>query len=142
VLLRTGVVLSSDGGALPRMAMPFRFYVGGRLGSGRQYMSWIHVDDWVGMVRWILSNAAGSGPVNVTSPSPVTNEQFSRELAAAMRRPAMFPVPAFALRAMLGRELADALLLGGQRVLPATAQQLGFQFKFAALEPALRDILH
>ena len=140
VLLRTGVVLARDGGALPRMALPFRFYVGGRLGSGRQYMSWIHVDDWVGMVRWISSNAASSGPVNVTAPSPVTNEQFTRELAAAMHRPAMVPVPAFALRTILGREMADALLLGGQRVLPATAQQLGFQFKFAKLEPALRDI--
>jgi uncharacterized protein (TIGR01777 family) len=140
VLLRTGVVLASDGGALPRMALPFRFHVGGRLGSGRQYISWIHVDDWVGMVRWMVSNAASSGPVNVTAPSPVTNEQFTRGLAAAMHRPARFPVPAFALRAMLGREMADALLLGGQRVLPATAQQLGFQFKFAQLEPALRDI--
>ena len=124
------------------MALPFRFNAGGRLGSGRQYMSWIHVDDWVGMVRWILSNATGSGPVNLTAPSPVTNEQFTRELAAAMHRPAMFPVPAFALRAMLGREMAGALLLGGQRVLPTTAQQLGFQFTFAELEPALRDIFH
>jgi uncharacterized protein (TIGR01777 family) len=140
VLLRTGVVLAGDGGALPRMALPFRFYVGGRLGSGRQYISWIHVDDWVGMVRWVLSNAPSSGPVNLTAPSPVTNEQFTRELAAAMHRPARFPVPAFALRAMLGRELADALLLGGQRVLPATAQQLGFQFRFATVEAALRDI--
>ena len=142
VLLRTGVVLASDGGALPRMALPFRFYVGGRLGSGRQYMSWIHADDWVGMVRWILSNAASGGPVNLTAPSPVTNEQFTRELAAALHRPAMFPAPAFALRAMLGREMADALLLGGQRVLPATAQHLGFQFKFPELAPALRDIFH
>jgi hypothetical protein len=139
-LLRTGVVLASDGGALPRMALPFRFYVGGRLGTGRQYISWIHVDDWVGMVRWLLANVAGTGPVNVTSPSPVTNEEFTRQLAAAIDRPAMFQVPAFALRLMLGRELADALLLGGQRVLPATAQQLGFQFKFAELEAALRDI--
>ena len=140
VLLRTGVVLAADGGALPRMALPFRFFAGGQLGSGRQYLSWIHREDWVGLVQWALRNGEVNGPLNLTAPSPVTNAEFTRALAAAMRRPALFPVPAFALRVMLGEEMADALLLGGQRVLPAKAQRLGYQFRFTTIESALRDI--
>jgi uncharacterized protein (TIGR01777 family) len=140
VHLRTGVVLARDGGALPRMALPFRFFVGGRLGSGGQYMSWIHLEDWVGMVQWALGNEDVSEAVNLTAPAPVTNATFTRALATVLHRPAPFPVPAFALRVMLGREMADALLLGGQRVLPAKAQRLGFQFRFATIESALRRI--
>ena len=140
VLLRTGLVLAGDGGALPRMAMPFRFCVGGRVGSGRQFLSWTHLTDWVGMVRWALSNTAVTGPVNVTAPSPVTNAHFTRALATAMHRPALVPVPALALQLLLGREMADTLLLGGQRALPAKAQQLGYQFRFADVESALRHI--
>jgi len=140
VLLRTGVVLARDGGALPRMALPFRFFAGGRLGSGRQYMSWIHLDDWVDMVRWTLRDNAISGPLNVTAPAPVTNAEFTRALASAMRRPALLPVPAFALRAMLGTAMADSLLLGGQHVLPEIALQHGFQFTFATVDSALRRI--
>jgi hypothetical protein len=140
VLLRTGLVLARNGGALPRMAMPFRFFVGGRVGSGRQFMSWIHLADWVGMVRWALSNVDVAGPLNVTAPSPVTNAQFTAELAGAMHRPALFPVPPFALRVLLGREMADSLLLGGQRALPAKAQRLGYRFSFSAVGPALRDV--
>lgn len=141
VLLRSGMVLAGDGGALPRMSMPFRFFAGGRIGSGRQDVSWIHVGDWVGMVRWALSNAAVAGPLNVTAPSPVTNAEFTRELAAAMHRPAIFPVPPFALRLIVGREMADAMLLEGQRALPAKALQLGYRFSFPAVGPALRDVL-
>lgn len=140
VLLRTGVVLARDGGALPRMALPFRFFAGGRLGSGRQYVSWIHLDDWVGMVRWALGNGEVSGPMNLTAPAPVTNAEFTRALAAALGRPALFPVPGLALRIALGTEMADSLLLGGQRVLPARAQRLGFQFRFATVESALGRI--
>src|SRR5688572_26742509 len=140
VLLRTGLVLSRDGGALPRMAMPFRFFVGGRVGSGRQFLSWIHLADWVGMVRWALANAEVAGALNVTAPSPVTNRQFTAELAGAMHRPALFPVPAFALRVLLGREMADSLILDGQRALPAKAQSLGYRFSFSAVGPALRDV--
>jgi uncharacterized protein (TIGR01777 family) len=140
VLLRSGVVLAADGGALPRMAVPFRFFAGGQLGSGRQYMSWIHREDWVQMVRWALRNGDVSGALNVTAPAPVTNAEFTRALAKAMHRPALFPVPPFALRVLLGREMAEALLLGGQRVLPAKAQRLGYQFRFATVESALRDI--
>ena len=140
VLLRTALVLARDGGALPRMARPFRFFVGGRLGSGRQYVSWIHLADWVGMVRWALSTAAVAGPLNVTAPSPVTNGEFTRELAAVMHRPALFPVPALALRIILGREMADTMLLGGQRALPVKAPQLGYRFSFPTVGPALRDV--
>ena len=142
VLLRTGLVLARDGGALPKMALPFQFFAGGRVGSGRQPMSWIHVDDWVEMVRWALSNAAVSGPLNVTAPAPVTNTAFTRALARAMRRPALLPTPAFVLRTVLGREMADSLLLGGQRALPVKAERLGFQFKFRDVETALRDLYH
>jgi uncharacterized protein (TIGR01777 family) len=141
VLLRTGLVLDRSQGALPRMALPFRFFVGGRVGSGRQYMSWIHVKDWVEMVRWALRNNDVSGALNLTAPSPVTNAEFTGALARAMHRPALLPVPAFALHMLLGRELADALLLGGQRVLPAKAQQSGYQFRFAELSAALRHIM-
>jgi uncharacterized protein (TIGR01777 family) len=141
VLLRTGVVLGRDGGALPRMALPFRFFVGGRIGSGQQPLSWIHRDDWIEMVRWALRNADVSGPLNLTAPSPVTNAEFTRALAQATHRPALFPAPAFALRLMLGKEMADSLLLDGQRVLPAKAQRLGFQFRFQDVHAALRNIL-
>jgi len=139
VLLRSGVVLAADGGALPRMALPFRFFAGGRVGSGRQYMSWIHLEDWVEMVRWALRSDV-SGPLNLTAPHPVTNAEFTHALGAAMHRPTALPVPAIALQMMLGKEFADALLLGGQRVLPAKAERLGFQFKFATIESALQDI--
>ena len=139
VFLRTGVVLSRDGGALPRMALPFRFFVGGRLGSGRQYVSWIHLKDWVEMVRWALNDTV-SGPLNVTAPNPVTNDGFAHALAAAMHRPALFPVPAFVLRGMLGREMADALLLEGQRALPRKAETLGFSFRYPTVDAALDAI--
>jgi uncharacterized protein len=139
VLLRTGVVLAKDGGALPQMALPFRFFAGGPLGSGRQFISWIHVDDWVAMTRWALATPAVAGPLNLTAPTPVTNAEFTGTLGRAMRRPSFMPAPAFALRLALG-EMADALLLGGQRVLPAKAQRLGFEFRYSTLEPALQEI--
>lgn len=139
VLPRTGLVLAGNGGALPQLALPFRFFAGGPAGSGRQYMSWIHVDDWVAMVRWSLVTSTVSGPLNVTAPAPVTNAEFARTLGRTMGRPALLPAPAFALRLALG-EMADALILGGQRVLPAKAQALGFQFRYPTLDAALHDI--
>ena len=139
VLLRTGVVLDKKSGALPQMALPFRFFAGGRVGSGRQYLSWIHLADWLGMVRWALATPDVAGPLNVTAPAPVTNAEFSRALGRAMDRPALVPAPAFALRLGLG-EMADGLLLGGQRVLPAKAQRHGFRFRFASVDAALQDI--
>ena len=139
VLLRTGLVLEKDGGALPQIALPFRLFAGGPVGSGQQYMSWIHRKDWVGLATWALGTDAASGPINLTAPAPVTNAEFGRSLGRVLHRPAFMPAPAFAMRLVLG-EMADALLLTGQRVLPARAQALGYRFQFDALEPALRDI--
>jgi uncharacterized protein (TIGR01777 family) len=140
VLLRTGVVLAREGGALPRMALPFRFFVGGRLGSGRQYVSWVHLDDWVKMVSWALRSNDVNGPLNVTAPAPVTNAEFTKALARAMHRPSLLPVPEFALRGILGKEMADALLLEGQRVIPAKAQTLGYTFRYTTVDAALGAI--
>jgi uncharacterized protein (TIGR01777 family) len=139
VLLRSGVVLARDGGALPQLALPFRLFAGGPAGSGKQFMSWIHIDDWVAMVRWALTTPSIAGPLNATAPAPVTNEEFSRTLGRVLGRPSWMRVPAFALRLMLG-EMADALVLGGQRVLPEAAQRNRFVFRFPTLESALRDI--
>lgn len=138
VLVRSGIVLDKDAGALPRMALPFRLFGGGRLGSGRQYISWIHRNDWTGMVRWAIANASVTGPLNATAPNPVTNMEFARTLGRVLRRPAIVPAPEFALRLALG-EMAD-VVLGGQRVIPAVASSLGFTFQHPALEGALRAI--
>jgi uncharacterized protein (TIGR01777 family) len=138
VLLRTGLVLHRSGGVLPPLALPFRLFVGGPVGSGRQFMSWIHLDDWVGLVTWALATNV-LGPLNLTAPAPVTNVDFGRALGRALRRPSFMPAPAFALRLALG-EMADALILGGQRVLPARAQAMGYRFQYTALEDALSAI--
>jgi uncharacterized protein len=140
VRLRTGIVLGRDGGALPPMALPFRFFVGGPVGSGRQYLSWIHIDDWVAMVRWALQTDAVSGAINLTSPAPATNTDFAHALGRALGRPAFMRTPAFALRVLLGEEMAEALVLGGQRVLPARAEAMRYSFKYATLETALHAI--
>jgi uncharacterized protein (TIGR01777 family) len=141
LMLRSGVALAPDGGALKRMLLPFRLGLGGPFGSGRQYLSWIHRRDWIDMVRWLLFTAAlPSGPVNVTAPAPVTNAEFAITLARVLGRPHVFRTPAVALRLALG-EMADAALLAGQRALPAKAQAHGFRFTWPALEPALRDLL-
>jgi uncharacterized protein (TIGR01777 family) len=139
VLLRTGLVLDDGGGALPPLALPFRLFVGGPMGSGRQQWSWIHRDDWIEMVCWSIDNTAVSGPLNVTAPEPVTNAVFARELGRALHRPALMPTPAFAMRLVLG-EMADAMILGGQRVLPAKATALGFSFRYRTLRDALAAI--
>jgi len=140
VLLRTGIVLDPAGGALPRMLLPFRLGAGGPFGSGRQFMSWIHRDDWLGLVRWIIDTPTVSGPVNLTAPSPVTNREFARTLGRTIHRPAIVPAPAFALRLALG-EMADPLLLYSQRVLPARALAGGYSFAFASLDRALQHLL-
>jgi uncharacterized protein (TIGR01777 family) len=139
VLLRTGLVLDRNGGALPPIARPFRWGVGGPLGSGRQYMSWIYLQDWVGLVLWALERDSIVGPLNLTAPSPVTNNEFSRVLANELHRPAVLRAPAPALRFVLG-EMADALLLGGQRVLPRKAEADGFTFRFDHLSPVLHAL--
>lgn len=138
VLLRTGVVLARERGALPQLALPFRLFAGGPIGSGRQYVSWIHRDDWTAMVVWALMNTAVSGPLNVTAPNPVTNLELARTLGRVLGRPAILPTPAFAVRLALG-EMADVVLTG-QRVLPEKARSLGFEFQYPQLEPALRAI--
>lgn len=136
VYLRTGLPLARSGGALPRIALPFRFLAGGPLGSGRQYWSWIHRDDWLAMTIWALHTSRVSGALNLTAPAPVTNREFAVTLGRVLKRPAFMPTPAFALRLLVG-EMADALLLAGQRVIPVKAEALGFRFRYTALEPAL-----
>lgn len=139
VLLRTGVVLAAHGGALPQLALPFRFWVGGPVGSGRQYVPWIHLHDWVAMVQWALATATLSGPVNLTAPFPVTNREFALALGRVLHRPSLLRVPAPVMRLVLG-EMADALILGGQRALPRLAQEGGFVFRYPTIDPALQDI--
>jgi len=139
VFLRTGLVLARDGGALPPMLPPFRFGVGGPVGSGRQYWPWIHRDDWIGLVRWTMQSSNVSGPVNATAPQPVTNKAFAAALGKAMHRPAFMAAPAFALRLLLG-EMADALILSGQRAVPERAERGGFPFRYSRLEGALATL--
>lgn len=136
---RIGVVLGRGGGALAQMQLPFRLGVGGRLGTGEQWMSWIALDDLVSLIEFAIGDAALSGPVNAVAPNPVTNAVFTRELAAALHRPAIFPVPAFALKILFGE--MSQILLGGQRVIPQAALRAGFQFHFADLGQALRKAI-
>ena len=138
VLLRTGVVLAREGGALPQMALPFSFFAGGPIASGQQYVPWIHIDDWVAMTAWAVMTAAVRGPLNVTAPHPVTNRELSGALGRALHRPSLLPAPAVALRLALG-EMADAVV-NGQRVLPAKALALGFEFRYPTLDAALRAL--
>jgi uncharacterized protein len=137
---RFGVILSRDGGALPKMLPPFRMGVGGRIGDGRQWMSWVHISDVVGVIEHVLDKAGVSGPVNVVAPSPTTNAEFTRTLAAVLHRPAIFPLPAFAVRLAFG-EMGEALLLGSQRVEPGKLRANGYEFQFSQLAPALASIL-
>ncbi len=138
VLLRTGVVLERSGGALPEMMRPFKFFVGGPIGSGRQYVSWIHRLDWIEIVRWIIQTPSVSGPVNATAPHPVTNRHLSTALGRAMHRPSLLPAPGFAVKIVLG-EFANTVLTG-QRVLPARAQKEGYHFRYPEIEQAFRGI--
>ncbi len=140
VVLRTGLVLAREGGVLPQMSLPFRLFGGGPVSSGRQFMSWIDRDDWSSLAHWMLTTAEARGPFNASAPGPVTNETFSAALARAMRRPNWMRVPAFALRLAVG-EMADSLLLKGQRVVPRRALDLGYRFRFPEVEGALRDLL-
>jgi len=139
VCVRTGLVLARDGGALPKMLPPFRVGAGGPVGSGRQYWSWIHRQDWIDLVRFAIRDPAVAGPLNATAPAPVTNAEFARALGRVLRRPAFMPAPAFALKLLLG-EMAEALLLSGQRAVPAKAERLGYAFTFTRLDEALRAV--
>ena len=136
---RTGIVLGQGGGALAKMLPPFKLGLGGRLSSGRQWMPWIHMDDLVGLLLHAAEKSEISGGMNAVSPTPVTNKEFTRTLASVLWRPAIFPVPALALRLVFG-ELAS-VLLSSQRVVPRVAGQTGYRFRYAALTEALRAIL-
>ena len=156
-IVRTGIVLHPDGGALKSMLTPFRLGVGGPMGTGRQYMSWVHLEDWVALIGWLATSRpavpAGTAPTavgpgtappntsvwNATAPGPVTNAEFARVLAGVLGRPAVIPAPAFGLKLLLG-EFANFLLTGA-RVLPAAAERAGFRFRYRELEAALRSLL-
>lgn len=140
VVPRFGVILAREGGALAKMAQPFRLGVGGRIGSGRQWMSWITLRDVVAILQLALENGTARGPINVVAPEPVRNAEFTAALAKALHRPALFPAPPFALRMMLG-EMADALLLSSQRVVPGQLEKLGYRFEDSDLSKALTTLL-
>lgn len=141
VILRTGLVLSSNEGALPRMLTPFRMFAGGPLGPGRQFVSWIHWRDWVGIAAWALENSRVAGPLNVSAPRAIRNREFSRAIGRALRRPSWLPAPAFALRIVLGRTMADSLLLTSIRMVPGRVLELGYRFQFPDLDDTLQELL-
>ena len=139
VIIRTGVVLSTAGGALPKLLLPYRFFAGGPLGSGRQYFPWIHMADEVAAIRFLIENRAARGAFNLAAPNPLTNAAFGKLAGQVLGRPAFVPVPAFALRLLLG-EMATTVL-DGQRAVPDRLLALGFAFRFPDAEAALRDLL-
>jgi uncharacterized protein len=139
--LRFGVILSREGGALAKMLTPFKLGVGGRVGSGRQYISWITMDDTVGAIYHALTNEEVHGPVNVVAPHPVTNQEFTKTLGKVLSRPTLLPAPVFALRLIFG-EMADALLLSSMRVEPQRLKETGYTFQHPELESALRQVLN
>ncbi len=140
VYLRTGIVLTPKGGALKKLLPLFRLGLGGKFGNGKQWQSWISIDDEIGAIEHLLT-ANVSGAVNLTAPNPVTNAEFTKVLASILKRPAIVPVPSFAPKIVLGGELADALLFTGQRVIPAALNASGYSFKHTTLESALRSLL-
>ncbi len=139
VLIRTGVVLSAQGGALPRMLMPFKFFIGGRLGSGRQWFPWIHLADQVAAIRFLMHNSQARGAFNLSAPNPLTNAWFSQAIGKVIDRPAFVPTPAFALKLIFGE--MSTVLLDGQRAIPRRLIEMGFRFQFPDAESALRDLL-
>jgi uncharacterized protein (TIGR01777 family) len=140
VHLRFGMILSAAGGALRKMLIPFKLGAGGRMGSGTQYVGWIAIDDAIGVIHHAVCTESLQGPVNAVSPAPVTNAEFTRILARVLSRPAIFPMPAFAMRFAFG-EMADALLLASARVVPTRLQASGYRFRYPELEAALRRLL-
>jgi len=141
VLLRTGIVLSRQGGALAPLLLPARLGLGGPLGSGRQWWSWIAIDDVIGAIRHAIDSGTLAGPVNAVAPEPARQAEFARALGRVLGRPSWVPAPAFALRLILGRGMADALILASARVLPARLAASGYPFRFPRLEGALRHVL-
>ncbi len=138
-ILRTGIVLSTEGGALPQQLLPFKLFVGGPVGSGNQWYPWIHLDDEVRAIQFLLANDKADGPFNLTAPNPVTNKEFGKLIGEAMGRPSVMPAPGFAMKALFGD--MSLLLLEGQRAVPQKLLELGFKFKFETAQAALRDLL-
>ncbi len=138
IKLRLGVVFGKDGGAFPKMALPYKCFVGGRIGSGRQWLSWIHIDDLVRLIDFCIRNEQINGPVNATAPTPVTYDAFGRALANVMKRPHFFPVPSFLLKIVLGE--MSQMLLRGQKVLPCVALTNGYSFQYDTIEKALQQL--
>ena len=141
VNLRIGVVLSRDGGALGKMLLPFELGAGGEIGDGQQFMSWVDIDDVIGAINHALTNASIDGPVNAVAPSPVTNKEFTKTLGKVLNRPTLIPIPSFGLRMLFG-SMADELLIGGQKVLPAKLHASNYKFKYGDLESSLRHVLN
>lgn len=139
VLLRTGVVLDAKEGALPRMLLPFKLFVGGPLGTGRQWFPWIHITDEVGAIRYLVDNHEASGPFNLAAPNPVTNADFSKALGRILNRPSVLPTPAAALSLLFGE--MSTVLLDGQRAVPAHLRRCGYRFRFPTVDAALEDLL-
>jgi uncharacterized protein (TIGR01777 family) len=139
VVIRTGIALTPDSGALARLLLPYRLFVGGPFGNGKQWYSWIHMDDEVAAIRFLIENPEASGAFNLTAPHPLPNRDFGKTLGKVLKRPSLIPVPGFVMKAAFG-EVAT-VVLDGQRVLPEKLQALGYQFQFPELEPALRDLL-
>ncbi len=137
-IIRTSAVLSAKGGALPRLILPYKLFVGGPLGSGHQYLPWIHLTDEVGAIRFLLNNNV-SGPFNLVAPQPLTNAEFGKVVGRVLKRPSLLPAPGFAMRLMLGE--VSTLVLEGQRALPKRLEEAGFTFRFPEAEVALRDLL-
>ena len=134
-------MLSAEGGALEKMKTPFKLGVGGVIGSGDQYMSWLHLDDLVAMLRFAIDTDALSGPFNATAPEPATNRAFTEALGKALSRPTFMPLPKFAAKLAMGSEMADEMLLSSTRAVPAKLRELGFQWRFPELGAALADVV-
>jgi len=138
--LRTGIVLGADGGALARMLLPFKMGLGGPIGDGHQWMSWVHIDDLIGIMLYAMEHKNIRGPLNGTAPNPVTNKEFSTKLGKRLNRPAFLPLPSFAVSLLMG-QMGEELLSSGQRVIPEKIMDAGYEFKFRYLERALADII-
>jgi len=139
VYLRTGIVLDGDGGALPQMANPYKFFMGGPVGSGKQWSSWIHIEDEVRAIKFLIENKETEGAYNLTAPNPVTNKKMAKAIGVALGKPSIIHTPAIILKFMLG-EMADELLLNGLKVIPKRLLEAGFQFKFERIDTALKNI--
>ncbi|MDH0746141.1 TIGR01777 family oxidoreductase [Pseudomonas sp. GD03842] len=138
VLLRTGLVLSADGGMVQRLLPPFKLGLGGPIGSGRQWMPWVHIDDQIAVIDFLLNHEEAQGPYNACAPAPVRNRDFAKTLGSILQRPAFMPMPAFALRLLMGE--LSILLLGGQRARPSRLMDAGYTFRFTDLHAALKDV--